>query len=58
MAMKRRWVEEEKKGLTFLLIFISSPLQVVAKKNKKNKNHPPKAGVQSFNTVFKNPGIY
>ena len=35
--------KEKRKGLTSLLIFISLPL---------------KAGVQFFNTVFKNPAIY
>ena len=52
MAMKGTEMSAERKtGLTYLLIFISSPLE----KSKKKKI---KAGVQFFDTVFKNPDIY
>ena len=44
-------VEKEKKGLTFLLIFISSP-------REKKRPAYSKAGIKFFNTSFKTPDIY
>ena len=43
------------KGLTFLLIFILSPLEIVS--GKKNKN-PLRVLFQFFHTIFINPDIY
>ena len=56
---ERQWKEdkwvEKKKGLTFLLIFISSLLEIVTSVKKKR---PLKGRIQFFNTLFKNPDIY